>query len=259
MERRIKRKTKWRDEFIVRATHLARDGMTEAQMAKMLGISKITFTIWEREKPLFKLAVEEGRNYTKRGRKDEWDISDYILPRLSPKSRILWKKIHAFGRSGKDQSRVTTILGRKAKRMRQDMFLCAWITGNFSIAKACRKIGINRNTFELWKKEKHFQRMILEIEESKNDFIESCYLRQIAAGDSNVIIHGADTRLKDRGYSRKATVDVNVTGQIEHTHHMALMENLDLPVSIQKMILDKMREQRKLVNSTIVNDQNGEA
>ena len=158
--------SKWRDEFLIKVTHMARDGLTENQMAKMLGISKITFTLWEKEKPLFKQAVEAGRAYTKRGRRGVFDMSDYIYRKLSPKSRVLWRKINVFDEEGKGQGKIDALLANKGRRIRQDMFLCAWTNSLFSIAAACRKIGINSNTFELWKrKDKYFQKMIWEIGE----------------------------------------------------------------------------------------------
>lgn len=246
--------SKWREEFLVRVTHLARDGLTENQMAKALGISKPTFVNWESEKPLFKLAVETGRSYIKKNRKGQFDLSDYIYRRMSPKSKRAWRKIDAIDRGGKSKNRINALMAGYGKRIRQDMFRCALVQGLFNIAQACRKTGISRNTFEVWKKDKAFARMIWEIEEIKKDMFEDSLTRLALAGDSAVAIHIGNTKLKDRGYSKNMQLDVNVKGQIDHTHHVALMEDLDLPLNVEKTILKKIREQRKLVDSTVIED-----
>jgi len=255
------RNSKWKDEFIIRVTHMARDGLTENQMAKMLGISKITFTLWESKNPLFKKAVEDGRAYTKRGRRGTFDMSDYIYRRLSSKSRLLWKEINVFDESkNKGRRKIDDLLSGQGRRIRQDMFLCAWTNSLFSIAAACRKIGINRNTFERWKKkDKYFQKMIWEIGEIKKDLFENCVMRNAVGGDTAILTQIMNTKLKDRGYAKENKVDINVQGQITHKHQMVLMDDLNVPLYIQQLLLKKVRARKKLVESTIIDTPVSEA
>ena len=246
--------TKWRDEILIQVTHLARDGLTESQMAKALGISKPTFINWENDKPLFKIAVETGRSFLKKNRKGMFDLSEYIYRRLSPKAKKAWRKIDAIDRSGKGKNRIDALMAGYGKRIRQDLFRCALVQSTFNVAQACRKTGISRNTFEVWKRDKKFANMIWEIEEIKKDMFEDSLTRMCLAGDSSVAIHIANTKLKERGYSRNMQLDVNVSGQIDHIHRIALMEDLDLPIGVQRSILSAIRRQKKLVESTVVGD-----
>lgn len=252
--------TKWNDEILIKVTHMARDGLTESQMARMLGISKITFTIWEKDNRLFRKAVQEGRAYTKRGQRGVFDMSDYIYRRLSSESQTLWRQIHAFDNANKGLAKVNALLAGRGKRIRQDMFLCAWVNGLFSVSAACRKIGVNRNTFERWKREPYFQRMVWEVEQIRNDLYENCVSRGALAGDPTILTQIMNSKLKDRGYGKPTAIDINVQGQIEHSHRLVLMEDLNLPISVQKIILDRVRTRRKLVASTTIdNDQEDNA
>jgi hypothetical protein len=254
------RNSKWKDEFLISVTHMARDGLTESQMAKMMGISKITFTQWEDKNPLFKKAVEAGRAYTKRGRRGMSELSDYIYRKLSPKSKKLWRKINMLNvDKTKDRKKIDNLLAGQGRRMRQRMFLCAWTNNLCSIAAACRKIGINRNTFELWKRDTYFQKMIWEVEEAIKDVFEGCVVRNAVAGDSVILSKIMDTKLKDRGYAKENKIDVNVQGQITHTHEVVAVDDLKLPFRIRKQLLAAVRERKKIVESTVVDTQKSKA
>ena len=140
------------------------------------------------------------------------------------------------------------------RKIRQDIFRCALVQGMFNVASACRKTGISRNTFEVWKRDKRFAKMILEIEEIKKDMFEEALTRVAMSGDSSLLAHIANTKLKDRGYARDLKVNVDVTGQIEHTNTLVLMKDLDLSLDVQKIILNSIRKQRKLVENTVIDD-----
>jgi len=58
----MSRKTIWNDIFVIKTYELAKAGLTEAQIAKALGISKPTFLNWEKKKKLY-LFGKKGYDY----------------------------------------------------------------------------------------------------------------------------------------------------------------------------------------------------
>jgi hypothetical protein len=112
--------------------------------------------------------------------------------------------------------------------------------------RACRKVGISRQTFFLWCKDEKFQALVDEIQEAKKDFFEGSLIRLVAAGDTSATIFANRTVNKDRGYSERHQVDVNVSGQVTHKHELVSMEQLKLPTAVEKMLLQQIRKVKQI-------------
>ena len=89
----------FKDEYIVRVYQLARSGMTEKKISKILGISLATFRVWERKKKYFKLMLEAGRKAWGGKNEKEITIQDYIFKSLPKNLRKLWNEINALERA----------------------------------------------------------------------------------------------------------------------------------------------------------------
>jgi DNA-binding XRE family transcriptional regulator len=241
--------SKWKDEFIITAYELAREGTTEFNIARVLGISKPSFVLWEKNKPLFKMAITRGRMFHKHGTTPYCDMMDYIYRKLPEDLKELWQKLHQFNLANDGIDKVEALFAGKGRIVRQKMYITALVKCNFNVAAACRMTGLARDRVEKWKRDFEFQRLIKEVGEIEKDWAESCLRRLVQAGDATATIHLNRCRNADRGLNEKTQIDVNVHGQINHNHKIIAIETLDLPISIQKMILEKVREQRKLVDS----------
>lgn len=55
------RSTKFSDEMVEKAKYLARDGLTDEEMSKELGIGVRTFYQWQKKYPHFKQALKENK------------------------------------------------------------------------------------------------------------------------------------------------------------------------------------------------------
>lgn len=249
--KRSKNTSKWKLSHIITAYELARQGLTEASIAKCLGISKPTFIKWEQTKPEFREAVQRGRAYLKRGANSYTEMLDYYYRLLPNDLKELWAKIHQFNLADVGVEKVKALFAGRGRLIRQKIFIAALIKCNFTISRACRMIGLPRITVDKWREDEQFQRLIKQVEEMQKDWGEDCLRHLVAQGDFNANKLLLDTIGKDRGYG-KNQLNVNVQGQIEHKHQLVLMEDLDLPLNMQKMILRKVREQRKLVESNVV-------
>lgn len=249
---RIVANKKWQEKFIIIGYELAREGLTETSISNAMGISKPTFISWEKKYPLFKEAIQRGRAYTRRIVRPYTDVMNTIYTQLPDDLKELWAKINQFNMSGGGRKRIDALFANKGMRIRQRMFLCALIKCNFNISAACRMLSINRATVDLWRRDPKFHRLIDQILEIEKDWAQSCYRTLVQAGDPAATINYNRALNKDRGLDdRPTSLDINVRGQIEHKH-VVEMEGLNLPLNIQKLILQKVREQKKLVESTVV-------
>ena len=87
-------RTVWQDAFAFKAYELTKSGMTERKIAKVLGISFGTFVLWEKKKPIFKLAIRRGRRVHRKKDGSTFSFRDYINGLLSVVVRDIWHKIN---------------------------------------------------------------------------------------------------------------------------------------------------------------------
>lgn len=250
---KTKRKaSKWKDEMLFIVLDLARDGHSESQMARALGISRPTFLLWEQKRRLFCMAIEWGRQYYRNRRKKTPCLSDHIYQHLPSHLKTLWNRINSMDKARVGADKIDAILQERGKLVRQHLFLHALYNGGFSIIEACRKVAISRSTFDYWCKDPEFLELVNTVESIKDDFFESSLVRLIQMGDSPATCLAAKMRLRGRGYQEKATVDVNVKGRIDHNMCVLQIAETALPLKLQREILRYMRS-AKQIESEVIN------
>lgn len=237
-------KPKWRDEMIIDTYNYAKSGMTENQISGALGISVHTLRVWEKKKKRFKMALEKGRGEHRNKKGRTLTLHDYIFGRLSYKNRKLWKKLCKLDKNkikAKDvQEQIELLLEKRGKYARQSMFMYAWMSFNFSISMACRKVNISRSTFELWKKDQDFHKLFQEMIFHKKDFFESHLVKLVSAGSVPATIFANRTFNRDIGYNEKIDVDMTLNGELDQniiavdTLDMSLEERISLRKSLRK-------------------------
>ena len=237
-------KTSWKDEFHVTAYELARDGMSEVQMAKSFGVSPTCLRRWKKSKPALRDAIERGR-VVGGGQSPTADFHEYIFQKLPPHLAELYSEIEAVQSEPNGIQRVEAMLVHQGKRARQHLFLHALVTSNFNVSRACSTVNISRKTFESWvTSEPDFQELIQEMDFHKKNYFESALVALVSRGDSSASIFVNKTINRDRGYNEK--IDVNVSGNIEHQHtHLVIpMSELSLSLEVKRTILKALREKK---------------
>ena len=239
--------TKWKAEFVVIGYELAREAMTEKQMAKVMGISVDTFRIWERDKPLFAYAIQRGRQWLKSMNMDSLeDFRDDVYRTLTPDERVTWEKIHQLNIARSAPDKVRALLKGRGKELRQKMFLCALMKCRFNVSAACRTVDIPRETIERWRREdKKFWALVEAVERVERDWSEGCLRRLVESCDFPAVKFHLQANYRAKYGNVGNDLNLNVQGKMEHEHTFVTMEDLDLPLNIQKMILTKMREKQK--------------
>ncbi len=243
-------RTVWKDAFVLDAYELAKSGMIERRIAKTLGISFGTFTLWERKKSLFRMAVREGRKAHKKKDGSTFSFRDYINGRLSEDVREIWHKINRCDSLKNGTERLEAILSERGVRVRQQLFVHAFVSSNFSISAALRRVNISRSAFELWKKDPEFLRLFEELGELKGDFFEEHLCMLIAGGNPSATIMANQTFNRKRGYGPKVDVDMNVSGSVQH--NIVSIDSLGLPLKERKRLLSKVREVKQIESREVI-------
>ena len=231
-------KTIWKGEFVFIAYDLARAGMVETKMAKVLGVSVDTFRRWESKKKLFGIAVKRGRKLFRKKDGTTFSYKDFVVGRLSDDAKEVWDKISRCDRVKNGVERIEVILSERGVRMRQQLFVKAWFSSNFSFSSALRKVNISRSTFELWKKDPEFLGLVEEMGQIQGDFFEEHLVMLVAGGDTSATLMANQTYNKKRGYGAK--VEVEVFGNIQH--NVIQIDTLGFTLKERKWLLKKVRD-----------------
>ena len=237
-----KRRVKWDDKFYITIYELARDGLSRTRIAKTLGVKLSTLNSWCTDNPAVADAMERGGGFGGSGMQT---IQDYIYKRLSPEMQDVWQEITAWEKVANGLDQIEQILSLQGRRVRQTLFVHAYLVCNFNASKACQKVNVPYSSFLSWcRNEPHFLELMQEMMEHKKNFLEDALFKLIKRGDGPATIFANKTLNKDRGYGEKVVVEVG--GSVEHQHtHQLKIEDLNLPLEVRKQLLIAVREQRE--------------
>jgi hypothetical protein len=234
-------KSKWDDKMLIWAHEYAREGLTDAGIGRALNIPAPTFRQWLNKKPLLKYAIDRGRHLNKT--RSTRTFLAYLREHLSDELRPLWDEILALDLKESGIDKFEAMLASKGKRARQQLFLYALVSSGFNASEACRRTGIDRKTMHAWiYNDPEFAELMEEIRWHQGNFFEGALVRKIAEGDTAATIFANKTFNRDRGYAEK--VDVQVSGQIDHSHTVIKIDELDLPLALRRQLLEAIRARR---------------
>lgn len=81
-----------------------------------------------------------------------------------------------------------------------------------NLAKTCKAHKLSRSTFYEWcKTDPEFAAEVEDVKEEYLDFVEDALLDRIKAGDTSAIIFALKTKGKNRGWSEKNEMQVDLT------------------------------------------------
>lgn len=232
---------KWKPEFVIQVYELVKSGMSETSVSKVIGVSVDTFRRWGKKKTHFGLAIKAGRKVRRVGKNGGLNFQDYVFKRLSGPLRKIWRKINRLDEAKSGVEKIEALLDKGGVRVRQHLFIYAWVRSNFSISYAMRKLNISRSVFNKWKnKDREFAALVDEINWHKLNFFEDHFTSLVAGGCVPATIHGVKTMCRSRGYGDKLGLDI--TGTVEVNQNIIFMDDLGLSVKVKKIILKAIRK-----------------
>lgn len=244
------RPTKWKDEWVLICYEHAKTGMTNASIAKAIGVQRMTFRGYLRDYPLLVKALERAREFRSGAR--GFNFGEYVYRRLPKPLQDLWDDIQRVEYEPNGLARMEAMLENKGRRARQHLFVHALVAFNFNASEACKAVNIPLMTFRGWLlHDPQFEELINEMEEHRKNFIEGSLMDLVAARDPAAVIFANKAVNGDRGYNPGKTSKVEVNGTIDHQHRVSVDE-LELPLETRIAIRDAMkaRMEGKVVETT---------
>lgn len=232
-----KNRSKYNARYLIRAFELARMGESNEAICNALGISKAAFGNWMKKFPSLRWALKRARKNVA-----GMTMEKYIFSRLPPKLQKLWEKINQWRDNPTAAGKIDALLDTQGKRVRQHLFLHALVNGNYNPTKACQAVGITTRTFKYWQDDPDFKELLDEIIWHQGNFGEEALWKLVQKGEPSIVKFYNQTKNKDRGYVEKTVVE----GNIQH-QHVIVLDQLDLPLHIKKIILKAIEERDKNV------------
>jgi hypothetical protein len=235
---------KWKDQFYVRAFELAKSGMSNTEIAKVIGCNAETFSRMVKEKEALREALDRGRN----SEGGYAAFRNFVYGRLSKSARRFWDELDELDKmelkektdrsSGRLRKKKFLEILQSPAKVQQQLFIHALVCCNFVLSEAAKKTGISPQLVRMWvTNSPGFKELLQGIQEVKGDFFESCLVNLCRSGDTTAIIFANRTFNRGRGYNDKVEMEIN--RKTEVTHRVKVD---DLPVDARRAILDRMRE-----------------
>lgn len=267
-------RVQWNDAFYFKAYQFAREGMRNGRIARSLGVRMSVFYHWIKTKPALSKALEEARA-VKYDRTSSVSVrvqsfEDYVYRRLPPHLQKIWGKVREpvsddeavvalddktfDGKTDRRPSRKVMaarmwgFLDGLGEQDRQRMLLHVIVYCNYNIHDALWVAGVTWKEFTRWKDDKNFVELLIYLHETKKSFFEECLYKAAKEGDVAAIKFGLESLASDRGYSRKASVDVNLKGQVNHDHSIDLSK---LSIEARKEMLAQI-ESGEVIEGEVV-------
>lgn len=229
--------SKYRPIMLVTIYKHAKAGMPETEIAKSLSVSYAGWKVWKAKYPEIEEALGLGRTDTQDG--GNWH--KFIYDRLAPDLREIWDHINSWDQFPNGVAKIEALLNGHGKLVRQQLFLFALVSFNFSKSKAMSKVCIDKDTLDYWiKTDDKFAQLVEEIEWHKDNFFEESLVALIKEGSEAATIFANKSRNRDRGYNPVKDVNVKHSGQIHHS--MLDLDDLKLSVACKLEILEAIRE-----------------
>jgi hypothetical protein len=222
--------SRWKDSYYVKSYMLAKEGMKDGKIAAALGVSRVTFLKWKKERKTLRWSLRQARKKLVGGRLASF--TDFVAGRLPEHLVPLWKTINAYDKLDNGERRVEALLSGHGEDVRKQIFIHAFVASNFKKSEACRLANVSWKTLRNWMKDEEFVQLCDQLFEMKKDFVDGQLMGLVASGDTAATIFAAKTLLRDRGYDTKTVVEH--TGRVRHSH----LNFESLPLELRKQILE---------------------
>lgn len=273
-----KRKTpspKWDETHYADIYDLARQGHTEAEIARFFNVSRETWNTWKKRRPAISKILNRPECYRsgsgRDGKGHVESLSEYVYRHLDEHLQAVWDKIHAWQNERNGVRKIQLFLANQSKQAKQTLFLHALAVSRFNPTRACRKIGLTRNTFLDWcETDPDFHALFKQFDAIRKDFFEESLFVKCKGhwtkdeknrtiwmpGDTKAIIFANSTANKEK-YGR--SIDQTITHREERSIQMqAFIERMP-PEMAQKMleIMDEVEGKEKPIDAEYEVKDNG--
>lgn len=236
--RKKKRKqVKWHDGLYIEIYELIKEGHSQKDIAELLKITIATLQRWIKERPALRDMIRKAKKHKGSLAKPD-NFLDYIYDSLPPDVKQVWDELTEIDETDSSLRRMELLVDQPVK-IRQQLFIHALVTSNYSTSAACKQVGITKRIYETWiLSDSGFSRLVEEVLWHKKNFIESALMAKIAEGDTTAIIFASKTLNRDRGYESRS--EVKHSGTVLNAS--IGLDELNLPIELRRQLLAAARE-----------------
>lgn len=170
-------------------------------------------------------------------------LRDYVCGSLSDDAKDIWNDLKFWEDEDNFSEKVKAIMARTPKKLRQELFVHAFLTTGFNRTKALQMTNTSIVELKEWiERDLAFAELIEEMQHHKKDFFENALIDLVQARNPQAVVFVNKTLNADRGYSEKL--------QIHHSGNISNdglnIDDLDLDIETRKKILEAIRKKGKL-------------
>jgi transposase len=248
---------KYKKTYPVLVFAMLKKGMKRKEIAGELAVSEGTLAVWYRSKKGFRKSVIRGRQAYAAAQKEKhavlaksFSFADYVYGKLPAKLQKLMNDINEIDHANSGIEIVEALLVGKGKRVRQQLFISALVSSNFSISKALQKVGVSHTLFTSWTAaDPGFAELLKEIKWHRQNFCEEALMIKVQEGDTSAILFANKTVNRSRGYGDKTEVSGGDDSSFD-------IDKLNIPLETKRIVLRAIREKQSLpikaIESTVL-------
>lgn len=245
------RQQKWSNDNYVKVYRLAHTGASKVDCANALGVTVSTFHAWLKQYPSLQTAyasgARDGTNTTTTA-----ELGSYVYQRLDPALQAIWDGMReAYNDNATGYQRVEALLRGRDLRVRQYLFIHAYVAGQYSISRACRMVNVSPVTVKEWRNDPTFQRLWDEYRAYHSGFFDDALTGMVMRGDSPATIYAHKVYGTPGNAHERVEHEHNHSGTVSHQHAHINLTELDLPVEVLRVIRDACKAQGHLQHNAV--------
>lgn len=247
----------WCDDHLFTIYRLAVQGLNNTSIAAALDVSTVTFTRWQRTKPLVAMAVERGRADATTVQQESTGFRSYVYQQLPEGLQDLWDELMATSDGGEfDYNRARALMEARGPRAQQSVLMHALCMNGYNMNQALQLAGVPHQTYKRWvANDPEFAELLDDVTFYKHNYYENALMGLVVRGEPSIVKYVAETQLGGRGYgSRKVQLDANIehSGQVNHAHAHIDLSTLDLEPDVLRQVIDAIAKQKEANTPTVI-------
>jgi hypothetical protein len=213
---------RWRDSYLFDILFCAFSGMNQNQIENRLKVKDGQLNIWFECVPFLKWCYDYTMFLKGNGDFAVNRFFEYVYGCLPDELKHLWNNLKLY--NGKnDRKKVADLLLRTPKQQHQHLFIHAYIHCHFKIAHALKFCGLSLTRYYKWMAhDSEFKALMEQVEFYKVAFFEDALIDLVQERNPKAVMF-----VNERYNSKyKKTLEVNVSGNIEHNHKIEISNTI---------------------------------
>jgi len=249
-KRNSSRRPKWRDINYVLIYRMLKAKLTDIEIAKSLGCSRVMYWKWHKSKPV----IRKIYRMVEREQKRHESLAGWVYDQLSPELKRVWREVRDTWKDRRNGSaRLELLFAEHGKVARQHLLFHALVHSNFNITQAMKKLNVSKAMLDEWREtDRDFGELLEQIEWHKGNFFEGELVDLVKRGHPGATIFVNKTYNRNRGYGSRTTLDVNMHGGDSKALDLLEISEFMTEAGKQELLiaLRKVEEKKKLASAT---------